>query len=96
MDFPFSGLLKDILAAFGNWPRWKEIGAAPERIDELETRVAELERLLKTHPADACRMCGERAARLSSSFPADKSGVVVEYWLCGACGQMDTRSCKPR
>lgn len=72
MDVSLTGLLKDVLTAFGNWPRWMELGKAPERIEALEKRVAELEASLARAPGEACPRCGERAFRTVESRPAPR------------------------
>jgi hypothetical protein len=57
---------------------------------ELKSRVAALEEKLSGKwPADVCRLCGERAARLEFSH-ADK-GMVREDWYCSECGRKDLR-----
>ena len=94
MDFPFSGLAKDVLAVIGNWPRWKELGKAPERIDELEKRVAELEALLARCPGEGCPSCGAREFRAVSSkaggtFREQRDGRRDTHMKCGACGFED-------
>jgi hypothetical protein len=74
---------------------WKELKGTPKRIADLERRVAELEgKLGGKWPADVCRMCGERAARLAGSRV--EKGNAVELWQCEICKNVDMRVARPR
>lgn len=67
---------------------------APDRIDELEKRLAALE---GKRPGAVCRSCGSPSARLTRSdvdpTPAMALlGGKVETWTCDACGFAETKS----
>jgi hypothetical protein len=87
------GLLEDIRKILADIPLWKELGTIPDRTSELEKRVAELENKLGGKwPADVCRHCGERAARLA--YSRLEKTVEVSRWDCEACGAGDFRHAK--
>ena len=61
-------LLSSILAALDRWEEWKAMRATPQRIEELEKRLAVLEELVGgRRPGDACPKCGRRTLRVASS-----------------------------
>jgi hypothetical protein len=81
--------LDDILKLLDRWGEWKNMRAAPARLDELLARVAELEqKLIGPWPPDVCRFCGERAARL------DFTGIEKGIGDCKACKKSDWRYSK--
>lgn len=60
---------------------------APTRLDEAENRIAELEaKLGGKWPADVCKYCGERSARMYS-----QPNPGMEVWLCGSCKRSEKR-----
>jgi hypothetical protein len=64
----FMGTLEDVRQWLKDIPLWRELGTIPDRTAALEQRVAELEsKLGGKWPADVCRLCGERAARIGHS-----------------------------
>ena len=78
------GLLDDVTKALDRWAEWGPMRAAPAKIEALEKRVAELEaKLAGPWPAEVCRFCGERAARLGHTT-VDKN-VVKQRWDCKKC-----------
>ena len=61
------GVIEDMLKALDRIPGWKRLQEVPNEVDELKTKVAALEEKLgEKWPADICRHCGERAARLGT------------------------------
>jgi hypothetical protein len=88
------GLLDDILKALDRVEIWKQLQNVPQRITDLETRVAEFEKLLSGNaPPDYCRLCGARAARLGLSYV--ELGTIAERWDCAECHNIDFRHYKP-
>jgi predicted RNA-binding Zn-ribbon protein involved in translation (DUF1610 family) len=86
--------LNDLLAVLDHWPIWKKIKAAPEHIEALEKRVAELETRLQRAPGQACPRCGELAIRVASNkphpdFPND---ITIRTMKCEKCGYTETKS----
>jgi hypothetical protein len=81
-------LLKDI-------PLWRDLGTLPDRVAALEKQVKELdEKLSGKWPADVCKHCGERAARLEYAR-VEPNGVQVSRWDCGKCLFSEFRSNRP-
>ena len=87
------GILDDVMKTLDRIPIWKRLNEVPEEVDSLKARVNELEaKLGGKWPADVCRMCGARAARLGHTILQDK--VSVERWDCSDCNQSDFRHVK--
>ena len=51
-------VLSEVTELLRRWDVWKRVEAAPERIDELERRLVNLESKLKRAPGEACPKCG--------------------------------------
>ena len=87
-------LLGDIMQVLESVKGWKEIQAAPARIDALERRVAQLESALKIKPAgDFCPKCHTATLKVVAEGPAHThalrlSGIKMRALACsdGACG----------
>ena len=92
------GLLDDVLKVLDRVPAWKRLQQVPTELHELKTRVAALEEKLGGKwPADVCRYCGQRGARLFYAIPRpNDQGFVVEDWKCEKCGKTDVRTYKPQ
>lgn len=90
--------LDNILALLNKWPAWKRITESPDRLDQLESRVEQLERKLRREPGEACPRCGERAVRVKEAKRDALFGDlgarkhVVE---CEECGFSDERLVTP-
>jgi hypothetical protein len=93
------GMLEDMLKALDRFPTWKRLQGIPDEVDALKEKLAALEEQLGgKSPADICRFCGERSARLYHVFPStDLKGNVRETWKCAApgCGREDDRFYRP-
>jgi hypothetical protein len=65
-------------------------------VDDLKNRIAALEEKLGDRlPADACRFCGAKAARLAWSAPThDGKGYQPQDWKCSECTKTDHRVVK--
>jgi hypothetical protein len=96
MELADMGILDDILSALDRIPVWKRLQELPEEMDVLKAQVAVLEEKLGAKwPADICRYCGERAARMTYSSPqANADGIKSERWTCSACKKFETRHVK--
>jgi len=91
------GLLEDLFKALDRIPIWRRLQTVPDDVDALKTRMTALEETLNGKwPADVCKFCGERAARMSWSIPADDKGITREEWTCGKCNNVESRTYKPR
>jgi hypothetical protein len=80
--------VESILDLLNRWPAWKKITAAPDRVDALEQRVAELENRLQRAPGEACPFCGALAMRLVSEKPDPNlgiAGVTNATYRCEEC-----------
>lgn len=83
--------LKDLMAVMDRWEAWKATKEQAAKVPELERRIAELEAMLSGKaPAEFCRKCGERTARIVG-HPAVNKGLVGETFVCSACNGRDTR-----
>jgi hypothetical protein len=84
------GIVDDILKALDRIPSWKRLQGVPSEIDQINERVTALEgKLGGKWPADVCRLCGERSARIGHST-LEKT-TVIERWDCEACNNTDFR-----
>ena len=82
------------------WPAWKRITASPDRIDDLERRLAALEQLAPKQQGSSCPACGEPAVRrISSKAHPDPllsmGGIKLETWKCAACGDEEEKQTVP-
>jgi predicted RNA-binding Zn-ribbon protein involved in translation (DUF1610 family) len=89
----------DIVELLKRWDRWKRIDEAPERIDALEKRIAELESRLQRWPGEACPACGELEFRVTSSRSSGRGmrhlGARDYSYKCQKCGFEDIRMITP-
>lgn len=97
-------LLGDILNALDRVKGWKEIQAAPARIDALEKRVATLESALAARPiaqADSCPKCLTGTLQLVSEDaarpPLNHAGIRRRSMACKSegCGYTTERLIQP-
>jgi hypothetical protein len=69
---------------------WEQIVGTPEKVVQLERRVAELESRLQRAPGEACLHCGALAMRLDRTQKpmiwTHKYGALEYHWKCGECG----------
>lgn len=83
--------LKDLVDLLDRWEAWKTTRENAAKVPALEARIAELEALLNGKaPAEFCRKCGERAARLRGHAGL-QDGMISETFVCEACGARDNR-----
>lgn len=94
--------VSDILKILDQVPLWKTLKALPQRIETLETRVAELEKAKSgpvKEPGEPCPSCGAHALRRTSTKrsepPHGDLGFRDEVWTCTACGALDERVMTP-
>ena len=87
-------LAEDTLKALDRVEIWKQLQGTPQRISELEKRVAELEgKIGGKWPADVCKSSiveREQCACIASSAPF-KEEKCANVWKCGECNRMETR-----
>jgi len=87
--------LNDLLAVLDHWPIWKKIKAAPEQLEALEKRVAELENRLSRRPGETCPSCGELSYRVVSSQPhpmMGELGAIIRKMKCEKCQFTENRT----
>jgi ribosomal protein L40E len=86
-------MIEDMLKALDRIPGWKRLQEVPNEVDELKAKVAALEEKLGGKwPADICRHCGERGARLE--YSRLEKTISIERWDCEKCGYSDFRNHK--
>jgi hypothetical protein len=87
------GMIEDVFKALDRIPIWKRLQLVPDEVNDLKKRVVELEEKLGGKwPADVCKYCGERSARLSEAGrSATIEGIKLERWTCSACGKTEPR-----
>jgi hypothetical protein len=91
--------LKDVLELLDRWPSWKRIQEAPEQIEGLKTRIAELEKRLARCPGEGCPSCGESSYRTVLSRPHEKMGrlgVIVRTMKCEKCAFTEDKTVTPK
>lgn len=80
------GLLTDVVGIIEKWDGWKAVREQASRVPELERRITELEeKLTGKYPPEVCKFCGERAVRMSMSYPKGSD------WTCGVCRRVEVR-----
>jgi uncharacterized protein with PIN domain len=83
------GALDDLRKWLKEIPLWQELSKVPDRMAELERRVANLEAQLKPAPPERCDACGELGLRLESARivgpTAHKYTKLI--WNCTKCGK---------
>ncbi|MGO8865348.1 MAG: hypothetical protein ACLQME_02495 [Alphaproteobacteria bacterium] len=92
-------VLHEIVELLKRWDVWKRVEAAPERIDVLEKRVAELETKLQRAPGEACPHCGALAYRVESAKRHPQFGSMgarVHHMKCDDCGFTDEKTILPK
>jgi hypothetical protein len=92
-------ILSEVLALLDKWGPWKRITEAPGRLDDLEKRLAALERTAPRQAGKSCPACGEPAVRRTSSIPhpdrlLSMAGITQETWECSACGDKEIKQGK--
>ena len=87
------GVLDDVRKWLKEIPLWQDLEKVPRRMDELEARVAALEKALERVPGDACPKCGARAMRLTNLGRRLGDAYRFDTWTCGSpgCGHTEER-----
>jgi hypothetical protein len=82
------GVLEDIRKWMEEIPLWQELKTVPRRMDELETRIAALEKSLERAPGEVCPKCGAPAMRLKSAGRrlGGKDAFRFDEWACTSAG----------
>ena len=87
--------LDNVLTILNKWPLWHRVTETPDKVDDLDRRVAALEEKLgDTWPPDVCKFCGEREVRLVDTRLKEK-GFVLQIWQCYSCDGEERRVVKP-
>jgi predicted RNA-binding Zn-ribbon protein involved in translation (DUF1610 family) len=92
--------VESILDLLNKWPKWKRVTDAPDRVDELEKRLAALENKLQGAPGEACPKCGALAMRAVSEQkapgPLGITGTRLRVSKCEDCGFATEQTIIPR
>ena len=93
------GILTDILNALDRWPEWKRLRASPQRLDDLERRIAALEgrTLEPTADGERCPSCGRLTFFVAASRPSANPTLALvgardHEWRCRSCEYTDLRT----
>jgi len=90
-------LLDDITKTLELIPAWKRMQALPQKIEQLEMRIAELEQRLEGG-GDQCPKCKAMTFMMVASEPDlrwGRFGTQCDYMQCSACGHEESRLRKP-
>ena len=68
---------------------WQQVSAAPQQIQELQQRVADLEKRLERCPTEGCPRCGALEYRVETIEPSG-FGERKVHLKCQACGLTDS------
>jgi hypothetical protein len=92
------GIIDDISKQLDKIPIWRRLQDLPSEVDELKSRIVAIEeRLGDKWPADVCKFCGKRAARLlDAGRHASIEGIKLERWACSECGKTEPRHVRVR
>lgn len=92
-------VIGEITELLRRWDVWKRVEAAPNRIDALERRVAELEAKIASRPAGAvCPKCHGGEFRVTKVVPDPAFGVFGmqrRTMTCASCGHTEERQYDP-
>lgn len=83
------GTVDNVLEILKRWPKWKQITETPERLDDLEKRIATIENQI-SGAGDVCPFCSKPAGELIEIKPHKlfgDAGIKVKYYKCGSCGE---------
>ena len=93
-------LLQDMLSALDRWDEWKRMRQAPDRVDALETRLAEVEARLSAAPGDPelplCPICRKGRLRTVEITDDPMLGPVGVQRHRLACDAPDCRHAESR
>ena len=90
--------VSDILKILDKIPIWKELSKLPKKVEELENRVAMLEKALQNNSANVCPSCGAQTFRVIKSEPhpmVGQLGIVNRTYECSQCGFKETHTVDP-
>ncbi len=94
-------ILSEITELLRRWDVWKRVEAAPQRIDELERRVAALEARARSLPAvpaaKICPLC-DGEMKVTKETPHGifgEMGMKVHFMECTKCGNKVERDYVP-
>lgn len=81
-------VLSEILAALNAWPKWKALNEIPEKVAELERRLAALERgrAPDVPLCPACQRVMTFIIERPEPEPWGSAGARERVWRC-SCGQ---------
>jgi hypothetical protein len=86
-------VLAEITELLRRWDVWKRIESAPDKIDELEKRLAALEQKLHRAPGEACPRCGALEFRTDKVVPTKGHFSALNrkdrHLKCGARGHTE-------
>jgi hypothetical protein len=90
-------VIGEVVEILKRWDRWKRLDEAPDRMDALEKRIADLEAKLQRPSGETCPSCGASDYRVQSAtpvrslIPGHTSGRRKYRMKCGVCGFEDEK-----
>lgn len=88
------GMLEDVMKALERIPIWKRVIALPDRMDQLERRIAAIEKLAAGGAIDGCPICNSFgfvriSTRKHPQFGA--AGLMLDLFRCEECEHQEER-----
>ena len=92
-------VIGEVTELLRRWDVWKRVEAAPDRLDALERRVAELEAKIASRPTpESCPICERGEMKVVDVQPDPAfafAGLQLRRMKCNACGHAEERQYDP-
>lgn len=86
------GTIGEISTLLDKIPLWKRLTSLPKEVEELRTRVAELELLMRGGSGQLCPMCASaQFTRERTDDSLSAIGYITDHFRCRDCGHQEPR-----